>query len=234
MESPDRDPFDKRSNAEDIKALFFDGMRLLFGGFGGVGTPPGLIDLLIESGVKNVDLIGNDAGFPWLGIGKFICLGRARSLIASHIGSNPVAGQLMTEGKLLLEFAPQGILMERLRCGGMGIEGFLTTIGKDTQLEYHKPRVNINGREMIYESPLQGDVGIVYARKADHFGNLVFNKTARNTNPCVAMASKVTIAEVNEIVEPGSLDPEEIIVPGVYIDHLILSNGYNWKWVWET
>lgn len=234
MGIPEADIFDKRTDYATVKSLFYDGMRLLFSGFGGVGTPPTLIDCLIESEAKDVDLVGNDAGFPWIGMGKFICLGRARSLIASHIGSNPIAGQLMTDGKLKVEFAPQGILMERLRCGGMGLEGFLTSIGKGTELAYDKPIVKIGQKEMLYESPIIGDIGILHAKKADTFGNLVFNKTARNTCPYVAMASKITIVEAEEIVPLGSLNPEEIIVPGIFVNHIVHSKGLNWKWVWET
>jgi acetate CoA/acetoacetate CoA-transferase alpha subunit len=225
--------FNKVTDYSTIKSLFFDGMTLLFGGFGGVGTPPGLIDCLIESGVKEVKLIGNDAGFPWIGIGKFICLERAQSLIASHIGSNPVAGELMTQGKLNVEFSPQGILVERIRSGGVGLNGFLTEIGRGTKLEYDKPIIKIGDKEYMYESPLTGDVSLIFAKKADTFGNLVFDKTARNTNPYVAMASKITIVEAEEIVPMGELNPEEIIVPGIYVKHIVPSKGYNWKWIWE-
>jgi acetate CoA/acetoacetate CoA-transferase alpha subunit len=225
--------FNKVTDYPTIKSLFFDGMTLLFGGFGGVGTPPGLIDCLIESGVKEVKLIGNDAGFPWIGIGKFICLERAQSLIASHIGSNPVAGELMTQGKLNVEFSPQGILVERIRSGGVGLNGFLTEIGRGTKLEYDKPIIKIGDKEYMYESPLTGDVSLIFAKKADTFGNLVFDKTARNTNPYVAMASKITIVEAEEIVPMGELNPEEIIVPGIYVKHIVPSKGYNWKWIWE-
>ncbi len=226
--------FNKVTDYETVSSLFFDGMTLLFGGFGGVGTPPGLVDCLIESGVKNINLIGNDAGFPWIGMGKFICLERAQSLVASHIGSNPVAGDLMNQGKLKVEFSPQGILVERIRAGGVGLDGFLTQIGKGTRLEYDKPIVKIGDQEFLYEAPITGDVAIVYAKKADTFGNLVFDKTARNTNPYVAMASKLTVVEADEIVPMGELNPEEIIVPGIYVKHIVPSKGYNWKWKWET
>lgn len=225
--------FDKITGYDAIKPLFVDGMTLLFGGFGGVGSPPGLIDCLIESGVKNVNLVGNDAGFPWIGMGKFICLERARSLVASHIGSNPVAGELMNQGKLHVEFSPQGILVERIRSGGVGLNGFLTEIQLGTKLEYDKPKVKIGDKEFLYEAPITGDVSIVYAKKADTFGNLIFDKTARNINPYVAMAGKVTIVEVEEIVPMGELDPEEIIVPGIYVKYIVPSKGYNWKWIWE-
>lgn len=225
--------FNKVTDYETVRSVFFDGMTLLFGGFGGVGTPPGLVDCLIESGVKNINLIGNDAGFPWIGMGKFICLERAQSLVASHIGSNPVAGELMNQGKLKVEFSPQGILVERIRAGGVGLDGFLTQIGKGTKLEYEKPIVKIGDKEFLYEAPITGDVAIVYAKKADTFGNLIFDKTARNTNPYVAMASKLTVVEADEIVPMGELNPEEIIVPGIYVKHIVPSKGYNWKWKWE-
>jgi len=225
--------FNKVTDYQTVKGLFFDGMTLIFGGFGGVGSPPGLVDCLIESGVKDVKLIGNDAGFPWIGMGKFICLERAQSLLASHIGSNPVAGELMNQGKLQVEFSPQGILVERIRSGGVGLNGFLTELSMGTKLEYEKPRIKIGEKEYLYEAPVTGDISIVYARKADTFGNLVFDKTARNTNPYVAMAGKVTIVEADEIVPMGDLNPEEIIVPGIYVKHIVPSKGYNWKWIWE-
>lgn len=225
--------FNKITDYDTVKSVFFDGMTLLFGGFGGVGTPPGLVDCLIDSGVKNINLIGNDAGFPWIGMGKFICMERAQTLLASHIGSNPVAGDLMNQGKLKVEFSPQGILVERIRAGGVGLDGFLTEIGMGTKLAYEKPLVKIGSKEFLYESPITGDVSIVYAKKADTFGNLTFDKTARNTNPYVAMASKITVVEADEIVPMGSLDPEEIIVPGIYVKHIVQSKGYNWKWKWE-
>jgi acetate CoA/acetoacetate CoA-transferase alpha subunit len=225
--------FNKITDYETVRSVFFDGMTLLFGGFGGVGTPPGLVDCLIDSGVKNINLIGNDAGFPWIGMGKFICLERAQSLVASHIGSNPVAGDLMNQGKLKVEFSPQGILVERIRAGGVGLDGFLTQIGKGTKLEYDKPVVKIGDHEFLYEAPITGDVSIVYAKKADMFGNLVFDKTARNTNPYVAMAGKLTVVEADEIVPMGELNPEEIIVPGIYVKYIVPSKGYNWKWKWE-
>ncbi len=227
------DIFNKVTSHEKIIPLFFDGMTLLFGGFGGVGTPPTLMDCLIESDVKDVHLIGNDAGFPWIGIGKFISLGRATSLVASHIGSNPMAGDLMNQEKLKVEFSPQGILVERIRAGGVGLNGFLTEIGKGTKLEYNKPLVTIEDKTYLYEAPITGDGGIVHAKKADTFGNLIFDKTARNTNPYVAMAAKITIVETEEIVPLGELNPEEIIVPGIYVNYIIPSNGINWKWIWQ-
>jgi len=226
--------FDKTSDFNHVKSLLKDEMSLMFGGFGGVGTPPGLVDCLIDSGVKNVHLIGNDAGFPWVGIGKFVVLERAKSLLASHIGSNPVAGDLMHAGKLKVEFCPQGILAERIRCGGVGLNGFLTEIGIGTKLAYDKPVIELDNKKYLYEKPVTADVGFVYARKTDTFGNMVFDKTARNINPFVAMASRITIVESEEIVPLGTLDPEEIVLPGIYVNHIVKSTGINWKWIWET
>lgn len=210
-----------------------DGITLMFGGFGGVGNPPTLIEGILQKEVKDLHLIGNDAGFPWIGIGKLVSAERASTLIASHIGSNPVAGRLMTEGKLKVEFSPQGTLVERIRAGGMGLGGILVDVGIDSTVGENKQTVHVNGRNFLVESALMADVAIVYAKKADRYGNLIYDKSARNTNPLVAMAGKVTIAEVEEIVEVGELDPEEIVTPGVFVNMVVQSQGVDWKWVWE-
>ncbi len=210
-----------------------DGTTLMYGGFGGVGNPPTLIDGMLKKRVTNLILIGNDAGFPDIGIGKIISQGRAKRLIASHIGSNPVAGQLMSDGKLEVDFSPQGTLVERIRSGGMGLGGVLVDVGIDSILAKNKQTVEIDGKRFLIEPALTADVAIVYAKKADTYGNLVYDKSARNTNPLVAMAGQVTIAEVEEIVEVGELDPEEIVTPGVFIDKVIKTQGVDWKWVWE-
>jgi len=214
--------------------FFHDGMTLMFGGFGGVGSPPTLIDCILKKGVQNLTLIGNDTGFPHIGIGKIVSRGRAKKVIASHIGSNPVAGQLMHDGKLEVEFSPQGILAERIRAGGVGLPAILSDIGMDNEIVSNdKPRYVLNGNEYLIETALTAEVSIVYAKKADVYGNLIYDKSARNTNPLVAMAGKLTIAEVEEIVPLGSLDPDEIITPGVFVDYVISSQGVNWKWAWE-
>lgn len=210
-----------------------DENTIMFGGFGGVGNPPTLINGIIEKGVKNLTLIGNDAGFPTIGIGKIVSLGRVKKLIASHIGSNPIAGLLMLEGKMEVEFSPQGTLAERIRAGGVGLVGFLTDIGLDSMVAEGKQNVSVNGQHYLLETALTADVAIIYAKKADTFGNLVYETSARNTNPLVAMAGRYTIAEVEEIVEAGELDPEEIITPGIFVDRVVQSKGVDWKWAWE-
>lgn len=226
--------FNKIISSDQAINLFFSGMTLMFGGFGGVGTPPKLVDILLETGASDLTLIGNDAGFPTIGIGKAVCTGRVKRLVASHIGSNPVAGQLMTDKKLVVEFSPQGTLAERIRAGGVGLGGILVDVGITSNIvTQNKQILSLDGREFILEPALTGDLSIVYAKKADPYGNLVFDKSARNTNPLVAMASTKTIVEVEEFVPLGHLDPEEIVTPGVYVDFMIQSEGVNWSWVWE-
>lgn len=224
----------KVTSYEHVRTLFTNGMTILFGGFGGVGTPPGLVDCLIESGVKDIHLVGNDAGAPGVAIGKFVILERAASLTASHIGLNPKAGELMVSGKLKVNFVPQGILAERIRSAGVGLHGFLSEVGKGTPIAEGKPVITMNGKEYLFESPLTGDIALVYAKKADHFGNLIFDKTARNINPYIAMSAKTTIVEADEIVETGALNPEDIMLPGIFVKHIVPSAGYNWKWPWQT
>lgn len=227
-------PFGKIVTLDKVMPFFHDGMTLMFGGFGGVGTPPTIIDAIIQKGLQELILIGNDTGFPHIGIGKIVAKGMAKKIIASHIGSNPLAGKLMTEGKLEVEFVPQGTLAERIRAGGVGIAGILTDVGRQNEVvAQNKPTICLDGEEYLVETALTAEVSIVYAKKADSFGNLIYDKSARNTNPLVAMAGDITIAEVEEIVPIGSLNPEEIITPGVFVNYVIPTRGVNWKWAWE-
>nr|WP_316397440.1 3-oxoacid CoA-transferase subunit A [Metabacillus litoralis] len=230
---PPKKSISKVGTLEDALSYIHDRCTFMFGGFGGVGNPPTIINGMLEKGVKELTLIGNDAGFPTIGIGKLVSQGRAKKLIVSHIGSNPVAGQLMMEGKLEVEFSPQGTLVERIRAGGVGLGGVLTDIGIDSMVEEGKQRVIVHGEEYLLETALTADIAIVYAKTADTFGNLVYETSARNTNPLVAMAGKFTIAEVEEIVEIGELNPEMIVTPGVFVDLVIQSKGVDWKWAWE-
>ncbi|MEQ2525592.1 CoA transferase subunit A [Robertmurraya yapensis] len=223
----------KVASLEKVLSYITDECVLMYGGFGGVGNPPTLINGILEKGVKDLILIGNDAGFPEIGIGKIVSRERAKKLITTHIGSNPIAGKLMVEGKLEVEFCPQGILAERIRAGGAGLGGILSDIGLGSMIEKGKQKVLVGGKEFLVETPLQADVAIVHAKKADNYGNLIYDKSARNTNPVVATAGKITIAEAEEIVEVGELDPESIITPGIYVDFIVQSKGVDWKWAWE-
>ena len=227
-------PFGKITSLEEVLQYFHNGSSIMFGGFGGVGSPPTIIDGILKKGVKDLVLIGNDTGFPHIGIGKIVSHGRARKVIASHIGSNPVAGKLMEEGKLEVEFSPQGTLAERIRAGGAGIAGILTDVGIHNEIvAAKKPHFTINGRDYLVESALTAEIAVVYSKKADPFGNLVFDKSARNTNPLGAMAGELTIAEAEEIVPLGALNPDEIMTPGIFVNCVLLSEGVNWKWAWE-
>lgn len=223
----------KQITMNEAAALFFDGMSLMVGGFGGVGAPPGLINMIVDQNIKDIFMISNDTGFPWIGPGKLITEKRVSRLIASHIGSNPEAGKQMHDGELAVEFVPQGTLAEKIRAGGMGLGGILVDVGFGTVVETGKEKVSVNKKEYMVEPALTADISIVYAQKADVYGNLIYDKSARNTNPLVATAGNITIAEVEEIVPAGDLDPECIITPGVFVDYIVQSKGVDWKWVWE-
>lgn len=210
-----------------------NGCVLMCGGFGGIGNPPTLIEGMIKKDIRDITLIANDTAFPTIGIGKVVSQGRVKKLITSHIGSNPVAGKLMVEGKMDVEFSPQGTLAERIRAGGVGLGGILVDVGIGTMVEEGKEKVYVKGEEYVIETALTADVSIVHAKKADTFGNLIYDTSARNTNPLVAMAGKITIAEVEEIVPVGQLDPDAIITQGVFVDMVIQSEGVDWKWAWE-
>lgn len=227
-------PFGKIKTVDQVMGNFQNEMTVMFGGFGGVGSPPTIIDAMIKKGLRGLTLIGNDAGFPHIGIGKLVSEERAKRLIVSHIGSNPIAGKLMTDGKLMVEFSPQGTLVERIRAGGVGIAAILTDVGMDNRAVVgRKQTCTVEGKKYLVETALTADVSIVYAKKADPYGNLLFDKSARNTNPLVAMAGDVTIVEVEEIVPLGSLNPDEIITSGVFVDYITRSEGVNWKWAWQ-
>lgn len=225
--------FGKLKEIEDVMPFFHDGMTLMFGGFGGIGSPPSLIEAIVEKGICDLNLIGNDTGFPDVGIGRLVTNERVKSLVTSHIGSNPNAGRQLNEGRLQIEFSPQGTLAERIRAGGVGLGGVLVDVGVDTVVEEGKRTIEMNGKTYLVETALTAEVSIVFAKKADPFGNLIFDKSARNMNPHVAMAGDITVVEAEEIVPMGALDPEEIVVPGVYVDHIVPSKGVNWKWAWE-
>lgn len=225
--------FDKVISLKEALTYFHDGMTLLAGGFGGVGNPPTLIQGILDKGVRDITLISNDTSFPHIGVGKLVTERRVKKVIASHIGSNPNAGAQMTAGELEVEFCPQGILAERIRAGGVGLGGILSDIGIGTIAEKGKEKVIVDGKAYLLETPLTAEVAIIYARKADRFGNLVYDTSARNFNPLVAMAGDVTIVEAEEIVEIGELDPEEIVTPGVFVQGIVQSEGVNWQWAWE-
>ncbi|MGG1518816.1 CoA transferase subunit A [Paenibacillus oryzisoli] len=223
----------KVSTLEEALSMINDGCTLMYGGFGGIGNPPTLIDGLMAKGVKDLTIIGNDTGFPHIGIGRLVTAGRVKKVIASHIGSNPFAGQKMEDGSMEVEFFPQGTLAEKIRAGGVGLGGIVLDVGVGTMMVEGRQTVVLDGKTYIVEPALTADVAIVHASKADPYGNLVYDKSGRNMNPLVAMAGRFTIAEADEIVPLAELDPESIVTPGIFVDMVIPSKGVNWSWVWE-
>lgn len=200
-----------------------DGMSIMVGGFMGVGTPEKLIDALINSGIKNLTLIANDTAFPGKGIGKLIDASCLKTVIASHIGTNPVTGQLMNSGNLEVKLIPQGTLAEQIRSGGAGLGGILTPTGVGTTVEKGKTVITINKRRYLLELPLRADVALVKAYKADEVGNLIYRRSARNFNPIMATAADLVIVEVEETLAIGKLDPDQVVTPGLFIDFIVKS-----------
>lgn len=204
-----------------IKPLLKDGMTLMIGGFLGCGTPEGLIDLIIEMGLKDLTIIGNDTSFVNKGIGKLVANGNAKKVIVSHIGTNPESGKRMTEGTMEVELSPQGTLIERVRAGGSGLGAVITPTGVGTIVEEGKEKIQLNGKEYLIELPLRADVALVYASIADTFGNSSYKGTTRNFNPIIALAADKVIVEAEEVVEAGKIIPELIMTPGVLVDCVV-------------
>ncbi|SHK32580.1 butyryl-CoA:acetoacetate CoA-transferase alpha subunit [Caminicella sporogenes DSM 14501] len=198
-----------------------DGMTIMIGGFLGVGTPESLVDALIEKGVKDLTIICNDTAFPEVGIGKLIVKKMVKKVITSHIGTNPETGRQYNEKELEVELVPQGTLAERIRCMGAGLGGFLTPTGIGTIVEEGKEKITVEGRKYILELPLKADVALIKGEKIDKKGNIYYDKAARNFNPLMAMAADVVIAEAEEIVETGEIDPNDVMTPGIFIDMIV-------------
>lgn len=201
--------------------FFRDGMTIMVGGFMGVGTPPRLMTELLESGVKELTIIANDTAFVDTGLGPLIVNGRVKKVIASHIGTNPETGRRMIAGEMEVQLIPQGTLAEQIRCGGAGLGGFLTPTGVGTVVEEGKQKITLDGREYLLELPLRADLALIQAQKADPLGNLTYDLSARNFNPLMALAADITIAEPDEMVAVGDIDPDCVATPGAIIDWLI-------------
>jgi 3-oxoacid CoA-transferase subunit A len=211
------------ASAEEATRDIQDGATLMVGGFGLCGVPEDLIDSLVRKGVKNLTTISNNAGVDQYGLGKLLSAGQIKKHIGSYVGENKMFEQLVLSGKVQLELNPQGTLAERIRAGGAGIPAFFTPTGAGTTVAEGKEVREFNGRPHVMERALQADFALIKAWKADRWGNLVFRKTARNFNPVMATAARVTIAEVEEIVEPGQLDPDRVHVPSVYVKRVVLT-----------
>ena len=192
---------------QDAAGFFRDGMTIMVGGFMGVGTPPRLVEALLESGVRDLTLIANDTAFVDTGIGPLIVNGRVSKVIASHIGTNPETGRRMIAGEMDVQLVPQGTLIEQIRCGGAGLGGFLTPTGVGTIVEDGKQTMTLEGKTWLLERPLRADLALI---------------RARNFNPLIALAADITLVEPDEMVETGELQPDQIVTPGAVIDHIVI------------
>ena len=212
--------------AQALQGLLRDGMTVMSGGFGLCGIPENLILALRDSGVKQLTVVSNNAGVDDFGLGLLLKSRQIGKMISSYVGENKEFERQYLAGELQLEFNPQGTLAERIRAGGAGIYGFYTKTGAGTLVAEGKEQRVVNGETYVLETGLTADLSIVKAWKGDTEGNLVYRKTARNFNPMMATAGRVTIAEVEELVEAGTLDPDHIHTPGIFVQRMIRGTGY--------
>ena len=215
------------ANATDaLDGLLFDGMTIMAGGFGLCGIPEHLILALRESGVKNITVISNNCGVDEFGLGILLQTRQIKRMVSSYVGENAEFERQYLSGELELEFNPQGTLAERIRAGGAGIPAFFTKTGYGTLVAEGKETREFNGQMYVMESGLTADLSIVKAWRGDAEGNLIYRKTARNFNPMMATAGKVCIAEVEELLPVGELDPDQIHTPGIYVNRLLKGTNY--------
>jgi len=207
-----------------------DGASIMCGGFGMAGVAENLILALRERGVKDLTCMSNNAGMPGHGLALLLETGQIRKMISTYIGENWLFEKLILEGKIEVELIPQGTFAERMRAAGAGIAGFYTPTGVGTLVAEGKEVREFDGRRYLLERPLSADYAFVRAHKADTLGNLVYRKTARNFNPMMATAARCTIAEVEHIVQPGDIDPESVVTPGIYVDRIVRGETYE-RWI---
>jgi len=210
----------RKAATEALAGLLFDGMTIMSGGFGLCGIPENLIAAIREAGVKDLTVISNNCGIDDFGLGVLLAGGQIKKMISSYVGENKLFEQLYLSGELELEFNPQGTLAERIRAGGAGIPAFFTKTGVGTLVAEGKETREFDGEVYVMERALKADLSIVKAWKGDAEGNLVYRKTARNFNPMMATAGKVTVAEIEHLVPIGSLDKDNIHTPGIFVDRL--------------
>jgi 3-oxoacid CoA-transferase subunit A len=218
---------DKRiTSADEAIVNLRDGMTVLMGGFGLCGIPENLIAALRRKGTKDLTIVSNNAGVDDFGIGLLLQNRQVKKMISTYVGENKLFEQLVLSGELQVELNPQGTLAERLRAGGAGIPAFYTPTGYGTMVAEGKETRAFNGRHCVLEQALRGDFAFVKAWKGDRWGNLVFRRTARNFNPMMATAADYVIAEVEQLVEPGQLDPDLVHTPGIFINAIFQGAGY--------
>jgi len=204
-----------------LEGLLHDGMMIMAGGFGLCGIPEKLIAAIRESGVKDLTVVSNNAGIDGAGLGLLLESRQIRKMISSYVGENKLFADLYLKGELELEFNPQGTLAERIRAGGAGVPAFFTKTGVGTLVAEGKELREFDGETYVMERGLVADLAIVHAWKGDREGNLVYRKTARNFNPVMATAGKVTVAEIEQLVEPGEIEPDEIHTPGIFVQRTV-------------
>jgi len=214
------------AGADEAVALIPDGASILMGGFGLSGIPENLIQALHARGTRNLTIISNNAGTDDFGIGTLLQARQVKKMVSTYVGENKEFERQFLAGELELDLVPQGTFSERIRAGGAGIGGFFTPTGYGTLAAEGKETRVIDGRPYVFEQPLTADFAFVRAWKGDRVGNLVYRRTARNFNPVMATAGRVTIAEVEHLVEPGSIDPDHVITPGIYVKHVLLGARY--------
>lgn len=218
-------PKSKITSNDEFKKLIHDGMTIMIGGFMTDGTPEHLIDLMVETGAKNLTLINNDGGYPDRGIGKLIANGQVKTLMASHVGLNPTVAKLINANQLELILVPQGTLAERIRAKGAGLGGILTPTGVGTLVAEGKQLIDVDGKQYLLETPLRADLAIVEATYADTFGNGVNIGTTRNFNPLMAMAADKVVLGTYEVKEIGEIDPSIVTIFGVLVDYVVKVEG---------
>jgi len=208
-----------------LAGLLRDGMTIMSGGFGLCGIPAALIDAIRDSGVRDLTIISNNAGIDDVGLGRLLATRQVRKMVSSYVGENKTFMQQYLSGELEIEFNPQGTLAERIRAGGAGIPAFFTRTGVGTLVAEGKEVRTFDGKDYVMETGLFADLAIVHAWRGDHEGNLVYRMTARNFNPVMATAARVTVAEVEELVDNGAIDPDHIVTPGIFVQRLIEVRG---------
>ena len=209
-----------------LAGLLHDDMTIVAGGFGLCGIPENLIDAIVASGVRGLTVVSNNCGVDGWGLGKLLDRRQIRKMISSYVGENREFARQFLEGEVEVEFNPQGTLAERIRAGGAGIPAFFTRTGVGTLVAEGKEHRDFHGETYVMERGIVCDLAIVKAWKGDHEGNLVYRKTARNFNPVAATAGRVCVAEVEELVEPGRLDPDHVHTPGIYVDRIVQGRDY--------
>ena len=212
--------------AAEAAAMVPDGATIMVGGFGVCGIPENLVAALYARGTRDLTIVSNNAGIDGFGVGRLLAARQIRKMISTYVGENKEFERQYLAGELEVDLVPQGTFSERMRAAGAGIGGFFTPTGYGTLVAEGKETRVIDGRNYVFELPLRADFALVRAWKGDRLGNLVYRKTARNFNPVMATAGRVTIAEVEQLVEPGEIDPDQVVTPGIFVQHIVKGETY--------